>query len=243
MKETLRLFGLNGYEAQAYSILLTQGTLTAYQIAKLSAVPAGKIYPVLDALERKGCVITHSGRPKNYTGVAPEIALDGIIDRERKRLEQLKREMNSLVVAIPPPTPKPQDIVETYFSHHTSFQKSIVLHGKTQKYWRTISKLTINKEHLDACTKAIKKGVVIQALTSLKDTTPDRIAEWRRRGISVRILEELPFRMSIYDDQGVIFRFSHNQEYVATHIINPQLAKGMNTLFERLWKTAKTIKK
>jgi len=241
MKETLRLFGLNGYEAQAYSILLTQGTLTAYQIAKLSAVPAGKIYPVLDALERKGCVILHSGRPKNYTAVAPEIALSKIIDGEKKRLEKMKREMNSLMVAIPSPTLKPQDIVETYFSHRTAFQKSIMLHRKAQKYWKTISKLTLNKEHLDACGKAVRRGVVIQALTSLKETTPERITEWQKRGIRVRTLEKLPLRVSIYDDWGVVFRFSHNREYVATHIINPQLAKGMNTLFEGIWKTAKSI--
>ncbi len=243
MKEKLRLFGLNGYEAQAYSVLVTQGTLTAYQIAKLSAVPAGKIYPILDALERKGCVVPHSGRPKNYTAVAPEIALSKIIEREKKRLEQMKREMKELTVAIPSPIPKPQGIVETYFSHSTAFQKSIVLHGKAQKYWRTISKLTVNKEHLDACTAALQRGIVIQALTSLKDSTPERIAEWQQRGVAVRVLDELPFRVSIYDDYAVIFRFSHNREYVGAHIINPQLAKGMNTLFEGLWKTAKTIKK
>ena len=79
------------------------------------------------------------------------------------------------------------------------------------------------------------------AITSSKETSPERIEEWKKRGIEVRFLDELPFRLSVYDDKGVIFRFSHekSKEYVSTHIRNRKLAEGMNRFFDALWTAAK----
>ncbi|MEW5896931.1 MAG: hypothetical protein AB1668_04520 [Nanoarchaeota archaeon] len=132
--------------------------------------------------------------------------------------------------------------METYFSHSTAFVRSVALHNQAKKYWKTISNLTLNKEHLDACSAALRRGVKILALTGPQGTTSERVKQWKKRGIPVKFLEDIPFRFSVYDDKGVIFRFSHEKsnEYVGVHIKNTKLACGMSTLFDSLWSAARS---
>jgi sugar-specific transcriptional regulator TrmB len=241
----LRLLGLDTYESKAYDALLKQGASTAHMIAKISRVPSGKIYPVLESLESKGFVSFTAGRPKMYVAVSPEIAFENIIKKEKKRMDVLQQSARDIISSYSKmqslKQEKPQDLVESYFGHSTAFARSITLHDQAQKYWKTVSRLTINKKHLDSCRKAIRRGVKILAITSPAETTEERVRQWRKAGVKVRFLPELPFRLSVYDDKGVIFRFSHegSKQYVCTHIRNAKLAKGMSSFFDSLWKIAK----
>lgn len=240
MLEKLRRFNLTEYEAKAYQAALKAGTISAYTLAKLSGVPFGKIYPVLETLQHKGFITLQPGRPKQFSPVALEVALETTLGKEKKRLHSLQTQAKELVSSLTS-LPKsisapPQNIVEVYASRPASWARSIALHNQAQKYWKTMSRLTISNEHLDACQAAIRRGVIIKALTSSTLTTAERLRQWKRRGIKVRIVEALPFRVSIYDDRGVIFRFTHEKQYFAVHIVNERLAKGMNAMFEELWK-------
>lgn len=243
MHEKLKLFDLTGYEARAYTALLREGTISAYVLAKLSGVPFGKIYPVLETLQQKGFLTIQPGRPKLFSPVALEVALESTLEKERKKLHALHSQAKELVLSSSswprsvsrPPT----NIVEVYTSRSASWARSIALHNQTRKYWKTMSRLTIKKEHLDACRAAIQRGVIIKALTSSPSTTTERIRQWKRRGIQVRLVDAFPFQASIYDDVGVVFRFTHDQQYFFIHIVNERLAKGMNTVFEEMWKRGK----
>src|SRR3989338_216285 len=242
--EQIKLFGLTTYEAKAYETLLQEGSSTAHYLAKRSGVPSGKIYPTLESLEEKGFVKGTLGRPKMFTAISPEIVLDKVLKEKKDQTSLLKQQVAILISAYSKPAmkkDKPEDLVETYFGHSTAFAKSVALHDQATKYWKTISHLTINKEHLDACSRALKRGGKIMAITSSQETSVDRVTEWRKRGIEVRFLEELPFRFSVYDDKGVIFRFSHekSKQYVSTHIRNAKLAQGMSRFFDGLWAAAK----
>ena len=238
------MVGLNTYEAKAYDALILLGASTASRVAKKSGVPSGKIYPTLDSLQEKGFITITSGRPKTYRAISPEIALGMALASEKERLQSLTKTTEDIIAAYSKREPlkeeKPQDVVETYLGHSAGFTRSITLHNQAQRYWKTISHLTINKNHLDACSKAIKRGVKIQAITNVKETTLERVQQWKKRGVEVRFLEELPFRVSIYDDKGVIFRFSHekSKQYISTHLRNVKLAVGMSSLFDSLWKAA-----
>ncbi|MEK6950710.1 MAG: helix-turn-helix domain-containing protein [Nanoarchaeota archaeon] len=248
MHEKLKLFNLTGYEAKAYTALLQQGTVSAYTLAKLSDVPFGKIYPVLESLEQKGFLTIQPGRPKHFSPVALEVALETTLAKEQKRLHSLRAQAKELVSSFSllprlfsssaqfSPT---TNIVEVHTSHAAAFARSITLHNQAKKYWKTMSKLTINKDHLEACREAIKRGVTIKALTSPGLTTSERLRQWKRQGIKVRLVEALPFQVSIYDDVGVVFRFTHQRQYFSVHIVNERLAKGMNLVFEELWKQGK----
>ncbi len=240
----LSKLGLNSYESRAYRSLLQLGASTAHAVARESQVPSGKIYPVLDSLTAKGFVLSRSGRPRIFTAVSPEIALGRVIALKKRDLKELRVFSQEFAAAYSKiqhlAGPKEADLVETYFGRLAAFSRSVILHGQAQKYWKTISRLTVSKEHLDACRRAVRKGVKVLALTTLQETSLHRVEEWRKRGVQVRFLEELPFRMSIYDDKGVVFRFSHgkSKRYVGVHIRNNSLARGLSAFFDSLWEEA-----
>lgn len=255
VEDKLRAWGLNGYEARAYYALVSGGTATAHQTAKASGVPSGKIYPTLNTLEKKGFVHVHRGKPQRFSPVALEIALSSVLQQQKNSLAALEKQgkemissfqrltaLRSLQAAQASPL-SPEDVVEVYRRQRASFARSIVLHDQAKKYWKTLSRLTINKEHLDAYRRAVKRGVMARAITSLAESSEERIRQWQKQGVEVRLLDELPFRVSIYDDQGVIFRFFHGKEYVCVHIVNERLAQGLNMLFEELWRKAKPAEK
>ena len=198
--------------------------------------------PVLDSLEQKGFIQSQAGMPKIFCAVKPDIALHQVLENREQGLTKLrqnaKQVINSLSQVQQAPE-KTQELVETYFGHSTAFARSIVLHQQAKTYWKTISKLTLKKEHLESCKDAIARGVTIQALTSLTETTPERIAQWTKIGVQVRLLDHLPFRVSMYDDKAVIFRFAHEKEYVCTHIQNNKLTKGMSKMFDEMWEKSK----
>ena len=243
--EKIKQFGLSTYQAKTYDALLKEGPSTAHIISKISAVPTGKIYPILDSLVEKRFVKFTGGRPKMYIAIAPEVVFGEVLEKRQNKLEKMQQDATDLISNYGKLSnikdDKAEDLVEAYLGHITAFSKSVILHNKAKIYWKTISRLTINKEHLDACSRAIKRGVKVIAITSPKETTPERVREWRRRGIEVRFLDELPFRLSIYDDLGIVFRFSHekSKEYVGAHIRNKKLARGMNKFFDSLWEVAK----
>lgn len=245
MNDKLKAFGLNGSEARVYSALMQEGVATAHILAKKAQVPFGKIYTLLESLDSKGFLHIHQGAPKMYRAIAPEIILHSHIQKEKEKLQELEKTAKEVIAsALSPKTKKkPEETVEVYYGHAAAFARSITLHQQAKTYWKTISALTVNKKHLEACSAAIKKRVVMQALTSLDLTNKERIQEWVKKGIQVRILKDLPFRISIYDDLGVVLRFSHEttKQYIGIHIINQKLAKGMHALFQQLWEQAKEV--
>ncbi len=243
MDENLKLLGLNSYEAKAYGALLYEGASTAHAVSRKSGVPSGKIYPVLDSLAGKGLVVITRGRPKIFQAVSPEIAVEKVMQKKKQEIRLMEKNARALVenyAKIQKVNIKKEesDIVETYLGHGSAFARSVILHNRAEKYWKTISRLTLRKEHLDACSNAVKRGVAVLAITSRAETTPERVKQWKKRGMQVRFLEELPFRLSIYDDKGVIFRFAHGKQYISTHIKNGKLARGMSLLFDSLWEKA-----
>ncbi|MEJ2543137.1 MAG: helix-turn-helix domain-containing protein [Calditrichaceae bacterium] len=71
--------GFTQYESQVYLALLKQSNVTGYELAKLSGVPASKIYPILNRLLDKEIVQVIDTEPKKYIPQPP----DEILSRMR----------------------------------------------------------------------------------------------------------------------------------------------------------------
>lgn len=85
----LRDLGLSEYEARAYRALLRTGPATAKELSRTSEVPMGRVYDVLNGLEGDGLVRSQAdSRPKRYAAVEPEAALDRLVERRRRELEE-----------------------------------------------------------------------------------------------------------------------------------------------------------
>ncbi|HHJ53306.1 MAG TPA: TrmB family transcriptional regulator, partial [Caldithrix abyssi] len=92
----LRTLGFTQYEAQVYVALLQQANVTGYELAKLSGVPASKIYSTLNKLIDREIILVIDGEPKKYVPIPPSEILKRFkenflqtVDDLHPRLEQL----------------------------------------------------------------------------------------------------------------------------------------------------------
>ena len=74
----LQSIGFSQYEAQVYLALLQQANVTGYELAKISGVPASKIYAILNRLEAKEMIQTIDSEPKKYIPQPPQDILSRI---------------------------------------------------------------------------------------------------------------------------------------------------------------------
>lgn len=70
--EALQELGFTDYEARAYLALAQSYPATAYEVAKLSALPRANVYSVLRQLEAKGAIQPVSENPIRYAPRNPE---------------------------------------------------------------------------------------------------------------------------------------------------------------------------
>ena len=72
------VFNLNSYETNSYLALLKKDSLTAAEVAKISGVPRGRIYEILNNLLEKGFCHSIPGKVKKYKASNPDF-LHGMI--------------------------------------------------------------------------------------------------------------------------------------------------------------------
>jgi predicted transcriptional regulator len=103
------VFDLNSYEANSYLALLEKDTLTAVEVAKISGVPRGRIYEILNNLLEKGFCHSIPGKVKQYKASNPDFlhemlksklkSIEAEIEQEAKEfdaeIERKKQEFNS----------------------------------------------------------------------------------------------------------------------------------------------------
>ncbi|MBD3338395.1 MAG: hypothetical protein GF353_04770 [Candidatus Lokiarchaeota archaeon] len=89
----LESLSLSTYEINTYLALLPFKTLTAREISQISGVPSGRIYEVLDELNRKRMIKIEDSRPKKYKPIPPNLAFHNIIDKIR---EENREKINAM---------------------------------------------------------------------------------------------------------------------------------------------------
>ena len=60
----LQNIGFSQYEARAYLALLQQSSVTGYELAKNSGIPASKIYQILNRLIERELILVIDSEPK-----------------------------------------------------------------------------------------------------------------------------------------------------------------------------------
>ncbi len=98
MLDKLQKFGLNLYEAKAYTSLLKIGTTNAYKISKESGIPRARIYDVLESITKLGLAMVEesSDNVKIYTPVPSKIFLERIKKEWESDYEEVKSDLYDL---------------------------------------------------------------------------------------------------------------------------------------------------
>jgi sugar-specific transcriptional regulator TrmB len=106
-EQLLRNIGFNKYESVAYLTTLKEGLIEATELSKLSKIPMGKIYAVLENLDNMGFIEVQHSRPKKYHAVEANIAFENFYLRKE---HDVNRELGTFREAI--------DTIEGNLSHY-----------------------------------------------------------------------------------------------------------------------------
>ena len=98
--ELLQEIGLSKYQAMIYECLIRKGPLDARVLSSESQVPMGKIYDTLSSLLESNIIIEHSGRPKRYEAIIPEIAFQRIYMRQYVEHEKQRDHLKTIITQL-----------------------------------------------------------------------------------------------------------------------------------------------
>jgi sugar-specific transcriptional regulator TrmB len=88
--------GLTPLEAEVYSVLLEGGPATGYGVAKVIGKPVANTYKAVEALQRKGAVMTEETEGKLYLPVAPGEFLEAVRTRFERHRQGAARHLKQL---------------------------------------------------------------------------------------------------------------------------------------------------
>jgi sugar-specific transcriptional regulator TrmB len=96
----LTQLGLTDYEAKAYTALLRDNPLTAYEISKNSGIPSSKVYEVIKRLEAKQVVQSiHGERSRMFIPIPPDEFIDSFRTAIEDSLDSVRSDLRRFRVA------------------------------------------------------------------------------------------------------------------------------------------------
>jgi sugar-specific transcriptional regulator TrmB len=93
--------GLSENEAKAYTALLSENPLSAYEVAKKSGIPSSKIYEVMRKLDNRSMVQSiHGERSRGFVPVPPNEFINNYRSEMEESLDTLNTELSELKAGI-----------------------------------------------------------------------------------------------------------------------------------------------
>ncbi len=265
IKGYLMQLGLTDYESKVYLSLLKKNAFSATALSQASEVPRTRIYEVLENLSQKGLCTEILGSVKEYRAVSPDRAIERLLEKQKSDLRQKEDLADSVASSLLKLHAQglvnrdPADYVELYREPRQVGEKFVQLLCEANREILVCVKPPFvnadqvlrrqNQEEL----KSMKRGVTYQALyearTLQNDGTwqPAHMKKTTDAGGSVRIIEELPLKMAIFDESEVIFAMEDFNPFTKTQtslvIKHHALATTLKLLFNCLWATGADYRK
>lgn len=183
LKEFLKKLDLPNYEINAYMVLLQSNNLTAREISSKSKVPSGRIYEVLDELNKKEMIEIHESRPKKYSALSINKVFNTLISHlsyeNQKKIsflidnaKKLESDLyNSKIMVKTEPSKifwstalGPPSIQSLFIKHIDELQEELLVNIFISKI--TMKILPHGKKLYEAIINAINRGVNVKILWS-----------------------------------------------------------------------------
>jgi sugar-specific transcriptional regulator TrmB len=250
--------GLTEREAKVYMTLLSGRMFTATDLQKAVNIPRTKIYEVLNKMvNRNICIEKKLGKNKIYEAVEPKLAMERIYERYQNDLKTKKDLITQISEVFTP-------IFENSKSIVNPLEFIDVMKVKTQihkRYTNSVRNtkremLTFNKgpyasdnperlaEQEDEETKLLRRGGTTKNIYELKefkevDWLLESVRKTVKYGQKARVVDSLPIKMLIFDDEKVMFPLEQpieeSNELTMIYIEHKQLANACRILFNGMW--------
>lgn len=253
--ELFKELGLTEREAKVYVTLLSRKSFTATELQEASDVPRTKIYEIVKRMINRGiCAEKKLGNKKVFEAIEPKIALEIILDDQRREIEAKNKLKNQLVDMFTPiynEGRKKEDIfdsIEIMKNKNQIHKKYLELVDKADKEFLYFSKgpyatdtyLKGEKQILNAFLKrgGVSKGLYV---ADELNEEPD-FSTLLQKGQQGRITDHLPIKMLIFDEKVVMFTLDEpfdDSDLTMLAIEHKSLAATFKMLFNHLWINAK----
>ena len=228
---SLRDLGLWEYEARAYRALLKTGPTTAKELSRVSDVPMGRIYDVLNSIEQYNLVRSQSAsRPKKYVAVEPTTALDRLLEDKKRELEEQAGQYEEIVAELTGELETAEPVEDTFWTAAVGPEETVdllverlsaadsrvvmVLSTYTEQFFDID---TVGTRILDELSDALERGVEVRLLMrpELVPILPESIGQRYRESLTeydsftVRTGENVSGTFTLVDENEVVIEVPH----------------------------------
>jgi sugar-specific transcriptional regulator TrmB len=261
--DKLQKLGLSKRESEVYIALLTKKEFTAPEIGKITSVSRNKSYEVLQSLVKKNlCTETYKNGTKVFSGIKPDIALQNIISayenelNEKKELSDQFREELMKIHSEKQQGSGSLDYIEVFTDIGQVRDRWESIERNTQKELLVFTKPPYSvslEETLPVAEEVKTKKITIKSIyefSTLKSYEEVNellrmIDIYKKMGEEARIIEELPMKLAISDNNTTIFVLNDKisvQPSMTTMIVeHPAFAVALKKVFDGYWKEAMPI--
>ncbi len=179
LSQTLQKLGLSTYEIRAFLALILLGVGSAEVVAETAKIPRTSAYKVLENLEKKGFVISSSGRPKMYKPEDLKILRKRIVDEINELFDKLEFIGEFLMERGEP------QLVFTIYGKERVMKKiaEMIDFAEKELIISTPKMAEIRKNLSKNIERALKRGVRIIVVTLPNQRVPDGVEVHRKRGL------------------------------------------------------------
>lgn len=247
MISELKQVGLNEYEAKVYITLLEEGSLKGGQISKISKVPHGKTYESLVSLESKGFISITPVKPKIFTALNPDIAIDNLLNQKNQTFNNIKDKINEkLKTSKKVKEDKIIEKVQVLSGKKKAFALSKYLYDNSKKIMRHMFTYEIRdySQHR-SMRDAVKRGVEVRVIAAKKTKQGLKwMKEDIKDGIKVRYYSVEELRIDISDINQSMISFLNpkdSRDRVNMFFEHGIFSKMLTKFFDELWEKAEKI--
>ena len=250
--------GLTEREAKIYITLLSGRMFTASDLQKAVDIPRTKIYEVLNKMvSRNICIEKKLGKNKMYEAVEPKLAMERIFETYKNELKQKREIIDELSEVFTPifenskAIINPLDFIEVMEEKTQIHRRYIKSVASTKVEMLTFNKgpyASDNSERLkeqeDEEAKLLKRGGSSKGIYQFSeleeiDWLYESVKMSVRDGEKARIVDSLPIKMLIFDDEKVMFPLEQpiktTKDLTMIYIEHKQLAAACRILFDYMW--------
>ena len=263
---SLRDLGLSEYEARAYRALLKTGPTTTKELSRVSDVPMGRIYDVLNSIETYNLVRSQSAsRPKKYVAVEPQTALDRLLEDKKRELEEKAQQYEGIVDELVGELESAEPVEETFWTAAVGPDETVdlLVERLAAADERIIMVASSSSQQFDMNTvgdliveelgNALDRGVDVSLLMrpELVSELPESVGERyrshlaRHEQFSVRTSDNVSGTFELIDNAEVCIEVPHplnaEETFAVIDLKDREFAANVRSEFDPRWNEAEPL--
>ena len=257
----LTRLGLTTYEARAYVALVTRDSFTAAQVARQANLPRQRIYDVLSTLVEKGLASARPGTVVKYAAVAPDAAIERLVEGHRREMTEIERSAAEMVSQLAPAFKAgqqhtdPLEYIEVLRDPGAINERFGELQAQIRDEILVFTKppyATPPQENVEGLE--VTRSHVARSVYETSALDDPAVAAGIRRfiaeGEEARFVDQLPLKLVIIDETIVMFGMEdpvaagvarRGSDLTIMVVEHPALARILKTAFLATWESGMTI--